>query len=195
MALRVGHADGADMLLLLYRDPASRAELPPTLLAFRSVASPGVSPASAVSAPSEGAPPTTTSPLGAASPRFVLAASTSLGALATRHDGMTSPELLGGSFEDGVLLVARDRAGTLWDTSYLVRVTPRGLVLTAEAMTSALTCACVRRYALGETSASAHAAGVSSRGSDLAPPSRGAAPSRAVGPSRESAARGDVVDE
>ncbi len=124
MSLRVGRDDVSPMLLLLYRDPASRAEVPPTLLAFR--------PKRQANGPD----------------RFELAAAKPLGELVARHDGMTSPMLLGGSLSDGMLLVARDRSGVLWDTSYLVRSSANGLSLAAQPMMDALRCSCVRKYVL-----------------------------------------------
>ena len=66
-----------------------------------------------------------------------------------RHGGMTSPILVGNDASDGVLLVARDRDGELWDTGYLLRLVQRGLGLDPQPMTEAIRCSCVRRYAAG----------------------------------------------
>ncbi|NUP05490.1 MAG: hypothetical protein HOW73_05455 [Polyangiaceae bacterium] len=126
MAVRLGWDGTSHVLLVLYRDPLARAEEPPTLLSFQ---------------PSGG--------------QFVLTGRATFETLVSKHGGMTRPMLLGDDFSDGVLLVARDRDGELWDTSYLVQLTrpdPRGvrtIALAPKSMTEAMRCSCVRNYAMG----------------------------------------------
>lgn len=118
MAVRIAR-DGQDTrLLVVYRDPLDRPEFPPSLLSFDWQGG-----------------------------RFQLAARTSLERVTARHDGMTRPALLGDDLRDGVLLVARDAAGALWDTSYFVRAAGGGVALQAQPTADALRCSCVRRYA------------------------------------------------
>lgn len=124
LAVRIGWDGGAPELLVLFRDPLDRDDVPPTLLLFR---------------------PETTAP----SSPFGLVASTPLVDLVQQHGGMTTPMLLGDSLTEGVLLVARDRDGELWDTGYFVREAPRGLTLAPQPMAEAMRCSCVRRYAAG----------------------------------------------
>lgn len=121
MALRLAKDDSRDVLLVLYRDPLARAALPPTLLSF-AVEGDGLK------------------PLGRAP----------LQAIVARHGGMTSPMLIGNDLGAGVMLVARDKSGELWNTSYLLRLSGSALVLEPKPMTEALRCSCVRAYAAGE---------------------------------------------
>ncbi len=127
LALRLGSRGRAPLLLVLYRDPLARTEEPPTLLAFQGAAT-----------PSSGS-----------GPRFVYAGRASFEALVAKHDGMTRPMLLGNDLATGVMLVARDRAGDLWDESYLLRVERGQLELEARPMSEAMRCSCVRAYASG----------------------------------------------
>lgn len=124
LAVRIGWDGGGPELLVLFRDPLDRDDAPPTLLLFR---------------------PRTPAP---ATP-FELVAATPLVDLVQRHGGMTTPMLLGDSLTEGVLLVARDRDGELWDSGYFVREAPGGLTLAPQPMAEAMRCSCVRRYAAG----------------------------------------------
>lgn len=121
LALRVARAGGDTIVLVLHRDPLERADEPPRLLSFR------------------WADNTNVELLGRAS----------LGTLSARHHGMTHPMLLGDSLTDeGVMLVARDHDGALWDTSYVLRFEPHSLGLVPRSMADALRCSCVRKYAM-----------------------------------------------
>jgi len=120
IALRIAKDGPSDVLLVLYRDPLARVEEPPTLLSFR-------------------VETTALQPLGRAS----------LEGLVARHGGMSAPILVGNDLADGVMLVARDREGELWDTSYLLRFESGKLALEPKPMTEALRCSCVRAYASG----------------------------------------------
>jgi len=121
IALRIARDGPATRLLVLYRDPLDRSAFPPTLLSFDWQED-----------------------------HFVLATRTSLGELAARHEGMTRPLLLGDDLGDGILLVARDAGGALWDTSYLVRIAGGRAAFEPRPMSDALRCSCVQRYARGE---------------------------------------------
>jgi hypothetical protein len=124
LALRLGSNGSSAFLLVLYRDPLARQEEPPTLLTYRW-----------------------------AKNQFELHGRTSFEALVTRHGGMNRPMLFGNDLSEGVLLVARDRHGALWDRSYLLRVAPATRIsLKPQAMTESLRCSCVRAYAFGATS-------------------------------------------
>jgi len=118
MALRIARDGPATRLLVLYRDPLDRAAYPPMLLSFEWRAD-----------------------------HFELATRTSLADVASRHRGMTHPVLLGDDLADGVLLVARDAGGKLWDTSYFVRMPGGRVALEARPMNDALRCSCVQKYA------------------------------------------------
>ena len=120
MALRLARDGERDVLLVLYRDPLARKEEPPTLLSFA-------------------VEPDTLRPLGRAA----------LASLVDRNGGMTSPMLIGNDMKEGVMLVARDREGALWSTSYLLRFRGDALELEPKPMTEALRCSCVRAYADG----------------------------------------------
>jgi hypothetical protein len=122
MAVRIVRDGSGVRLLVLYRDPLNRAAFPPTLLSFDW---------------RDG--------------RFELASRTSLEGLASRHDGMTLPALLGDDLADGVLLVARDAGGAVWDTSYFLRLAGGRIVLEPRATADAMRCSCVRRYAFDVT--------------------------------------------
>lgn len=123
LAVRIGWENGAPELLVLYRDPLDREEEPPTLLLFR---------------------PTGTTP---ASLR--VATTTRLDDVVERHGGMTTPMLLGDNLAEGVLLVARDRDGELWDTGYFLREGGGRIDLEPQPMGEAMRCSCVRKYAAG----------------------------------------------
>ncbi|HTJ84970.1 MAG TPA: hypothetical protein VL400_24800 [Polyangiaceae bacterium] len=120
VALGLGEGKVGTALLVLYRDPLARRDAPPTLLGFE-----------------------------LARGRVALASRASLPSLVARHHGMTSPALIGSDLDAGVMLVARDRHGALWDESYLVRFDRGAFSLKPRAMTDALRCSCVRNYAYG----------------------------------------------
>jgi hypothetical protein len=121
MALRIARDGPATRLLVLYRDPLERPAFPPTLLSFDWQED-----------------------------HFAMSTRTSLAEVASRHRGMTRPLLLGDDLGDGVLLVARDAGGALWDTSYMVRFDGARAALEPQPMSEALRCSCVQRYARGE---------------------------------------------
>jgi len=122
MALRIARDGPATRLLVLYRDPLDRPEFPPTLLTFDWQED-----------------------------HFELATRTSLEQLVARQEGMTRPLLLGDDLGDGILLVARDAGGALWDTSYMVRIAGGRAAFEPRPMSDALRCSCVQRYARGES--------------------------------------------
>ncbi len=124
LALRLAYDGSARGLLVLYRDPLERPAEPPTMLLFHlRDAGPGFG--------------------------FELAGRASLDGLVARHHGLARPLFVGNDLGDGVMLVARDRGGALWDTSYLVRPAATALALQPRAMSDALRCSCVQRYADG----------------------------------------------
>lgn len=126
LALRVARAGADTVVLVLHRDPLERASEPPRLLSFRWADNPTRGGAS-----------------------VELLGRASLGTLTARHEGMTHPMLLGDSLTDeGVMLVARDHDGALWDTSYVLRFEPHSLGLVPRSMADALRCSCVRKYAM-----------------------------------------------
>lgn len=120
LALGLGEAGEGDVLLVLYRDPLARAEEPPVLLAYR-----------------------------IAGTTYELMASTSFDSVVRENGGMTSPLFVGSDLTEGVMLVARDRDGSLWDRSYLVRFDGGRIALEPRPITEALRCSCVRAYAMG----------------------------------------------
>jgi len=64
---------------------------------------------------------------------------------------MTRPAIIGDDLADGVLLVARDAGGSIWETGYFLRMRGNGLRLEPQPMMDALRCSCVRKYAMGFT--------------------------------------------
>jgi hypothetical protein len=124
LAVGLGRAGDADVLLALYRDPLARAEEPPRLLSF------SISPAG-----------------------IQLVDRRSLGGLVTRHGGMTRPALIGNDLSTGVMLVARDAEGALWDTSYLFTFDAGRLEAQPQSMIDAMRCSCVRDYAFATEAA------------------------------------------
>jgi hypothetical protein len=124
MAVRLGleGSPGAQkrMLLVLYRDPLARDTEPPRLLTFE------------------------LQPSG-----FELASHTTLEAMTADRGGMTQPMMLGDNLVEGIMLVARDKDGSLWDTSYLLKMENGALTFKPQSMVEALRCSCVQKYALG----------------------------------------------
>ncbi|NUO48929.1 MAG: hypothetical protein HOV80_08750 [Polyangiaceae bacterium] len=118
LAVGLGRAGDADVLLALYRDPLSRAEEPPRLLSF-AISNTGVA----------------------------LVDRRSLGGLVSKHGGMTRPALIGNDLDTGVMLVARDAQGALWDTSYLFVFDRGRFAVRPQSMNEAMRCSCVRDYA------------------------------------------------
>jgi hypothetical protein len=119
LALAAASDDGGnDVVLALYRDPLAQGAQPPQLLSYRVVGD-----------------------------RYQLVARMTFERLVRKHDGMTRPMLVGSDLNAGVMLVARDADGDLWDTSYLVRFEGDRLALKAKSMVEALRCSCVRDYA------------------------------------------------
>ncbi len=77
--------------------------------------------------------------------RFQLVARMTFDGLFKKHGGM----LVGSDLNAGVMLVARDADGDLWDTSYLVHFDGERLALRPKSMVEAMRCSCVREYAFG----------------------------------------------
>ncbi len=121
MALRLGVDGSAHVLLVLYRDPLARDAEPPTLMTFR-----------------------------LREHDIELASRTTFETITEENGGMTQPMLLGTDLGEGVMLVARDRSGTIWDKSYLLRTEGNQLTVSGQPMMNALRCNCVRRYAMGD---------------------------------------------
>jgi len=119
-ALSIAEGRDGTVLLVLYRDPLAQRGAPPMLLSYV-----------------------------VGSKNVALASSAALRALVQRHHGMTSPALIGSDLDAGVMLVARDRHGDLWDQSYLVRIDRGQVSLKPKSMLDALRCSCVRTYAYG----------------------------------------------
>lgn len=129
LALRLARSGSSDLLLVLYRDPLGRREDPPVMLAFRWQAD-----------------------------HFAFAASLSFESIVAARGGMTHPLFVGTDLDEGVMLVARDRRGALWETAYLVRsVAPREPTaaprfdLRPKPMSEALMCSCIHDWAFGKS--------------------------------------------
>ena len=70
--------------------------------------------------------------------------------LVKKNGGMSHPHLVGSSLVDGVLLVARDAEGALWDESYVFKLPTQGdWTVTPRLMSESMRCSCVRKYAAG----------------------------------------------
>jgi hypothetical protein len=122
LALRIGWDEGGAEILVLYRDPLDREDEPPTLLLFQADGSES---------------------------GFRLSVREPLEDLVQRHGGLTRPMLLGDSLAEGILLVARDRDGELWDTGYFLRRAASMIALEPQPMEEAMRCSCVSKYAAG----------------------------------------------
>lgn len=127
LAVGLGRAGDADVLLALYRDPLARAEEPPQMLSF-AISNAGVA----------------------------LVDRRSLRGLVSKHGGMTLPALIGNDLDTGVMLVARDAEGALWDTSYLFTFDRGRVGVRPQPMTEAMRCSCVRDYAFATGATQKH---------------------------------------
>ncbi len=91
----------------------------------------------------------------AASERGIeLRASRTLDDLAADNGGMSHPRLIGRDIEDGVLLIARDDDGILWDDTYVFSAgdvsSGGGLRVVARPLSESIRCSCVRGYVAGK---------------------------------------------
>lgn len=120
LAVRIAEEAERSEILVLYRDPLDRAEEPPTLLLFKQ-----------------------------AGEVFALDVRTPLTDLVEENGGMSSPMLLGDSISEGILLVARDRDGDLWESGYFLRRSGSTIRLEEQPLADAMRCSCVRKYAAG----------------------------------------------
>lgn len=136
LVLRLGADATSTMLLAVQRDPLGRASAPPTLVAWRWAHE-------EVAADAE-------DPYAEAATRdgFVPSAQMSLARITQRHGGMLRPILVGAELDEGVLLLARDRNGTVWDKGYLVRTKNGEMALAAMPWAKAMRCSCVQKYSL-----------------------------------------------
>lgn len=125
LALGLGQAGDSDVLMALYRDPLSRAEEPPRLLSYRFTQR-GIE----------------------------LVDHRSLAGIVNRQGGMTLPALIGNDLSTGVMLIARDAGGALWDTSYLFTFDSDRVAVKPQPMIDAMRCSCVRDYAFATESPS-----------------------------------------
>ncbi|MFO0552360.1 MAG: hypothetical protein U0271_28490 [Polyangiaceae bacterium] len=127
LALRLARSGSSDVLLVLYRDPLGRREDPPVMLAFRWQTD-----------------------------RFAFAGSLSFEAIVNARGGMTHPLFVGTDLDEGVMLVARDQRGALWETAYIVRAlapqpnTAQHFDVRPKPMSEALMCSCIHDWAFGK---------------------------------------------
>ncbi|MBI5547992.1 MAG: hypothetical protein HY901_29265 [Deltaproteobacteria bacterium] len=77
---------------------------------------------------------------------FELAKTLPLDALASAHQGLTSPLFVGHDFGEGVIFLARDREGRLWEHAYLMTLKRGELALQPLSLDEAARCSCVERY-------------------------------------------------
>jgi hypothetical protein len=120
LALRLSNLGSSLVLLVLYRDPLERADHPPTILAYY-----------------------------LDNGHFRPWTIASLESPSSQHPGMTSPMFVGNDLGDGIVLVARDRQGSLWTAGYLLRVEQGQLTAHPRSMADIMRCSCVREYASG----------------------------------------------
>ena len=80
---------------------------------------------------------------------FEFVKSLPLDALAAENHGLTSPFFVGHDLNEGLMLLGRDKEGTLWRSAYLVTIERGDLALKALPMEQAARCSCVVRYAYG----------------------------------------------
>ena len=70
--------------------------------------------------------------------------------LVDKNGGMSHPHMIGINLVDGVLLVARDAEGALWDESYVFKQPQQDeWTVTPRLMSDSMRCSCVRKYAVG----------------------------------------------
>ncbi len=81
---------------------------------------------------------------------FVFRSRFSLKQIAADNEGITHPIFVGHDLSMGVMLLARDRRGTIWDGAYFLKL-ENGLVKATHASLNEVSrCSCVQRYMYGE---------------------------------------------
>ncbi len=82
--------------------------------------------------------------------RFVFRSRFSLGTIASENGGITRPIFVGHDLDEGIMLLARDSDGVIWDGGYFLRL-EGGLLKTAHVpLEDASRCSCVQKYMYGE---------------------------------------------
>ncbi len=83
--------------------------------------------------------------------RFSFRSAMRLGDMAAENNGISRPIFVGHDLDAGVLLIARDRDGVIWDGGYFIRL-ERGMLKTSRvSLDDASRCSCVQRYIYGES--------------------------------------------
>ena len=80
---------------------------------------------------------------------FVRTDTVSLAELAQRHGGLASPMFVGTDLDEGIILAARDRAGAIWDSAYLVKREGREVRFEPLALEEMAKCPCLAKYLSG----------------------------------------------
>jgi len=136
LVVRLGADAQSTVLLVVRRDPLGRKSAPPSLLTYRW--------SSEYRGSNGDDPYEATAPRGG----FVAAGSLSLARIMQRHGGMIRPILVGAELDEGILLLARDEHGMVWDKGYLVRSRNGAMALDAMPWAKAMRCSCVQKYSM-----------------------------------------------
>jgi hypothetical protein len=118
------------LLLAAYRDPTEMVEDP----AFRKMSHPG-EPRMVVYHRKAGS--------------FVYSDTASLAPLAKKHGGFTAPFLVGTDIELGIIFIARDKGGSIWENAYLIKGREGKIKFDEISLDTASRCKCVERYIYG----------------------------------------------
>ncbi len=74
-----------------------------------------------------------------------------LGVLSRKHRGLTSPFLVGRGLDTGIIFIARNDKGEVWDNAYLITCVERKIVAKPIPLRKAARCSCIKRYLEGVT--------------------------------------------
>ncbi len=81
---------------------------------------------------------------------FVFRSTFHIGKIAADNGGITRPIFVGHDLDDGVMLLARDNDGVIWDGAYFLRLENGSLKTTHVSLQEASRCSCVQKYMYGE---------------------------------------------
>ena len=81
---------------------------------------------------------------------FVKKSRFDIGWLTDRMGGMTDPLLVGTDMDMGILFLARDRSGSVWDNAFILKMAGGKLEFNPVPLSEASKCSCVVNYMYGE---------------------------------------------
>lgn len=69
--------------------------------------------------------------------------------LSEKHGGLTRPHFVGHDLDIGIIFLARDNLGSVWDKAYILSVTDGAVKIKSVPISEAEECSCVRDYIYG----------------------------------------------